>query len=277
MANDTVPMPEMFDACYRVLSKELAPIHYATLTKLALESLGLSEQDIHWQRQIEDVREKMLLAGYQDAFYIGQPYCLAGLRWWFYTGQARLFHPTQGIIIPGNASSGIKGAFEALMRNGEMITKTSASYGQIAIARARGLVLENHVADWFELNWPEFFLPPDNKAKWQLPCPHDFKLKVDSQTYEVDVSGPRSNGTYGNPGKGKRRVHFHLVCDVIGRDILWKSAVTGSRFNGSIHPDSDGIYPEKMIVWLNCKKYGVDYDRIKQVLGGTLAQITKAA
>lgn len=280
MANDTIPLPEISRACYQVLSEKLLPMHYTDLTKLGLGKLGLTDKDVNWQRQIEDVREKMLQASYRDTFYIGQPYCLGGIRWWFETRQLRIFHPTHGVIIPGNASSGRDGAFEALMRDPYLkIKKTDQHpclncgqyqrptwYDRVAKGRANGFVIERHVADWFKLLWPEFYLPPDNQGNWRQFCQHDFKLRLDNTTYEVDVTGPRQNGTFGNPGQGKGKVTFHLVCEITGQDVLWRSVIPGNKYNHEINPDSDGSYPEKMIVWLNCRKWNVDYKGVRSAL-----------
>lgn len=262
MAIDTLPMSEMFSTCYKILKRKLVPIHYATLTEMALAEQGLSKSDVHWERQIEDVREKMLQAGRYETFYTGRPLCLAGIRWWFENEQQRLFHPTDGITIPGNATSGADGAYEALMRDPYMQKKTSAPDDRIARTRANGLVLEKHVARWFKELWPRFYLPPDNEGQWKRFCDHDFKLKVDGKTYQVDVSGPRLNGQFGNPGQGKRKTDFHLICEITGQDVAWRSVYQGKDYQGVILPEG-GIYPERMIVWLNCRQNQVDYEAVK--------------
>lgn len=269
MAIDTVKMDELFPVCRDILKKELKPIHYTDLTAKALQYLGLTENDVNWQRQIEDVREKMLLAGQYKTFYIGKPYCLAGLRWWFESDQLRLINPTTGIKIPGDASAGADGAFEALMRDPNMKIKTTAPIERIAKVRTSGLVLEKHVAYWFKKNWPVFYLPPDNERQWATPCNHDFKLKIKNNIFKVDVTGKRLNGNYGNPGEGKRAVDFHLLCEIIGPDVLWHSVYRGSDYKKIIIPEGqsfNGMWPERMIVWLNCLRDGIDYQAIKSFL-----------
>ena len=264
MANDVLPMDVVFDACYQVLLRRITPIHYAELTEVALGDLGISKRDVHWTRQIEDVREKMLLAGRFDTFYVNKPYCLGAIRWWFDDRQLRLTHPTDGVWIAGSAKLGADGAFEALMRDPYMKVKTVAPREKVARTRANGLVAEKHVADWFKTNWPELYLPPDNENVWQSPCSHDFKLKIRGKVFLVDVTAKKLSGKYGNPGKGKKKVDFHLVCEIAGKNVLWKSVFTGSNYDTEIYPDVNGIQPERMIAWLNCVNQGLDYKAIKE-------------
>ena len=80
MANDMIPMREMFNACSQVLDRELTPIHYKTLTEMALRELGVSPTFVDIQRQIEDVREKMLCTGRFDTVYVPSPFCLGAKR-----------------------------------------------------------------------------------------------------------------------------------------------------------------------------------------------------
>ena len=275
MASETLPMDIMSDGCYQVLKRKLIPIHYANLAEIALNDLGLSKKDGDWQRQIEDVREKMLLKGRLDTFYTGKPCYLGAIRWWFDDNQLRLAHPTDGIWIAGSASLGMDGAFEALMRDPYMKIKKPVPRERVARARANGLVVEKHVANWFKQNWPEFYLPPDNEYFWETPCDHDFKLRIDQSVFKVDVSNKSLSGKYGNPGQGKRKVDFHLICEVIDKDVLLKAVFTGKNYDTQIYPDVNGVCPERMIVWLNCIQGGLDYSAICQHIMG-IARITNA-
>jgi hypothetical protein len=256
-------MTELFRKCREVLDQRLIPLHYAELTKLALVECGLTKRDVNWSRQIEDVREKMLLAGQHETFYIGAPYCLAGVRWWFQSEQLRMFHPSTGVFIPGSAQSGADGAFNALMRDPDLKVKTNAPVPRIKRGRANGFVIEQHVADWFKHYWPKFYIAPDNEGQWKRWCDHDFKLVVDGVAYKVDVSGKRLNGTHGNSGQGKKRIDFHLLCELIDRDVLWSDVRTGATYNKVIISEQGGIWPERLIVWLNCRHNGIDYKAIK--------------
>lgn len=264
MANDVLGLAEMVDACEKVLRDEMRPIYYQDLTEMALARLGYSPRDVNWKRQIEDVREHVLEAGRKGMVYFPKPHYLGAIGWWFEDGQLRLIHPTQGIIIPGHAEHGADGAFECIMRSPFMLAKGETRPENLATRRARGLVLEKHVAGWFHDKWPQFYQPPDNDKRWMQPCAHDFKLEVDGRTYLVDVSGPSANGQYGMPGNGKATTGLHLICEIQGQDVLWRSVVSGKEFSANINPDFHGKTPESMVVWLNCHKYGIDYEALAQ-------------
>lgn len=265
MAIDVLPFPDIFKACYQVLQEKLVPLHYVQLTELALQRLGLSRSDVNWQRQIEDVREKFVEAGRNDTFYTGAPLCLAGLRWWFPINQLRLLRPTEGIIIEGNAQCGADGAFKALMRDPYMKIKSQAQIEWVKMSRANGLVIEEHVANWFKAKWPDFYQPPDNEGVWSAWCDHDFKLNIDGKVFKVDVFGQRLNGHYGNPGNGKRRVDLHLACKIVGQNVLWEAIYTSRTFDSLVFAEF-GLWPEMLVVFLNCKKAGIDYQFVKSYL-----------
>lgn len=259
MANDVLPLRDMVDACEAILRETLRPLHYAGLTDMAAQRLGYASNEWNYKRQIEDVREHILQAGRKRMIYFPAPYCMGAIDWWFDDGQLCLIHPSSGIVIPGHAEHGADGAFEAVMRHQYMDPKGETRPEPLARRRARGLVLEKHVAGWFRDNWPQFYQPPDNDARWKQPCAHDFKLVVDGRTYLVDVSGPSANGMYGNPGNGKATTGLHLICEITGQDVLWRSVLSGKEYVSNINPDFHGKTPESMAVWLNCYKCGIDY------------------
>ena len=197
----------------------------------------------------------MVCAGQYDTFYTGKPHRMVALRSWFKTEQLPLLQ-LDFEIIPGNASAGVRGAYECLMRSAHMLQKTTME------RRASGLVLEQHVALWFKKQWPTLYLPPDNDGQWDRPCDHDFKLNIRGRIVKVDVSGPRSNGTFGNPGNGKHRTDLHLICEIRDRDVWWLAVVPKETYNEVVIPES-GRSPLQMIVWLNCIQDGIDYEAVR--------------
>lgn len=261
---DTVSMPTIFQECFHVLQEELRPLHYMELTEKALQRLDLQKNDVNWSRQVEDIREKMLEAGQYGTFYIGKPFCLAGLRFWFRRPQLRLFKPTEGIFIAGNVSCGIEGAFETAMRGYFMTKKHASAEDERRFrAMAQGLVIEQHVSHYFKIHFPNFYQKPDNYHQWTKPCDHDFKLKVDNKQYKIDVTGKRLNGFFGNPGRGKKTVDFHLICEVIDDSVRLISVFSGKHYKGTIFPESGGYIPEVLLVWLNCLQAQLPYQQIK--------------
>jgi hypothetical protein len=255
-----VSMRDLFPACRQVLEEERCPLHYAELTRRALRRLGLHAHGHRFHKLAEDVREKLLLARRRGTFYTGAPFYAGALRHWFVAGQGVLLN-ADTILIPGNAASGVKGLYEGLMRHEHMLHKNKqASPSTVARGRARGLVIEHHVADWFAAQWPELFVPPANAGQYEEPCDHDFALRVEGRMYQVDVFGPRRDGTFANPGKAQ--VNFHLACRIEDQDVVWEAVVPGSQFNAEILPVLC-ISPVRMTVWLNCVQAGLDYESIK--------------
>lgn len=264
MANDVVSMINIFPACREILDNALRPIKYTDLVTQALEQLGIPLDYVNFQRQIEDVREKMLIKGMYDSFYIGKPHCYAALNSWFSNGQIDLFNWHKPIVIPGDVSSGVHGAYEAIKRSPTMKKKNPyANIDLVHWARAYGLVIEQHVADWFKTNWPDSVLRPDNYQKWNQWCDHDFKIRIDHRVFNVDVFGPKRDGSYGQPPQ-KKQTHFHLMCRAIGKDVLWEGIITGAQYRDTpdIVPEI-GRPPQHMIVRLNCEKFGIPYDVVK--------------
>lgn len=251
----TRPAPsftKLFPACRDALDEARRPLHYHELTRRGLARIGVPIRDIQFSEVCEDVREKLLIAEQYDTFYTGKPLRLAALRSWFKTEQPLLFQ-FDTIVIPGNASAGARGAYEGLMRYAYMLQKTTME------RRASGLVLEQHVALWFKEHWPTFYQPPDNAGQWDKPCDHDFKLAIGNTVLKVDVSGPRYNGQFGNPGNGKHRTHLHLICEIGGQDVYWRGVVAGREYNDIVVPEL-ARSPLQMVVWLNCLQDSIAYD-----------------
>jgi hypothetical protein len=266
-------MKLIFHACHDVLEELLTPVHYRKLTELALVKLDINIKDVNHSRQIEDVREKLLLSGRLGTFYTGPPKYLAGLKYWFESEQLYLFNMdvTKPVEIIGNVNSGVTGAFESLMRFPFMINKsTLANSEHRAMGCARGLVIEKHVSDWFLKNWSKIILPPDNDKKWANPCNHDFKIKIPNSdsVILVDIWGPNVNGEYNKPPM-KKATHLHLQCRISpsGKSIVWESVIHGSLYDKkkSIVPEM-GISPRRLIVWLNCLQNDIDYENVKKCI-----------
>ena len=81
----------------------------------------------------------------------------------------------------------------------------------------RGLVIEQHVSEWFRQHYSDEFEEPDNYRQWTRYCPHDFKLNVGGKIYPIDVSGPHRDGTFGSyEKKPKYGVDYHIITSAIG-------------------------------------------------------------
>ena len=128
-------------------------------------------------------------------------------------------------------------------------------------ARARGLVLEEHVRRWFEETWPSFYRPPANHKRWSMNCPHDFRLQLAENTVlNVDITGPPLNGDWTAPPQ-KRVTDVHLLCHIEMDSCVWEGVLRGEDFHGSIVPETSAS-PIRFCVWLNCLKDGIDYKAV---------------
>jgi hypothetical protein len=125
--------------------------------------------------------------------------------------------------------------------------------------RSKGLVLEQHVKDWFRLKYPDFYKEPANHGNWQQPCSEDFILDIDGKELKIDVAGANGGGAYGGL---KKPTDFHLLCDVHGHHVYWRAVVSGSKWGTYIMPET-ASGPQRMLVWLNCAKHDVDYQMVK--------------
>lgn len=97
-----------------------------------------------------------------------------------------------------------------------MVTKFSNNAARKA-GQIRGLVIEHHVSGWFRDNFPQQYLEADNYRKWTIMCSHDFKLKIGTNLYNIDVTGPKKDGTFGSyDQKPKHGVDYHIMCTPIG-------------------------------------------------------------
>ena len=120
------------------------------------------------------------------------------------------------MVIPYNQEWFDNAVYEQKMRAPYMFTKFADNAARKA-GQIRGLVVEHHVSGWFKLNFPKHYLEPNNYQKWTEICSHDFKLKFNSRTIFVDVSGPKKDGSFGSYDmKPKTGVDYHILCNPIG-------------------------------------------------------------
>lgn len=264
-----IPMSPLFDAVDLAMDTEMRPLHYADLTALAIDSLGIRRSEIEFWRVKEDVREKMLEADWKQRgyLYLGKPDCYALKKSWLPGTQLTLF-PDE-LVVAGSAKAGVQAAFDGLMRSPYMISKTSAPREAIMAGRARGLVIESHVRAYFKNRWPQFYHEPDNHNDWTSPCNHDFKLELGGRVFEVDVFGPNVRDEFKNPGGGKRPAHLHIAARLGDDSVSMKGVFTGTLFGSrdkQIIPFHRAMSPRRLVFWLNCAKFGHDHSRIAELV-----------
>jgi hypothetical protein len=264
MANDTVKMPVFFEACLSVLEEAVVPIHYVRLTELALEKLEVPKDSVNWQRQIEDLREKLADAGRLGCVYTGEPLCLVFLLSWVRREDTpHLFNNEKPVVIEANFPASEEACFEALMRQPYMLTKTSAPLERRNRGLARGMLIEHHVKSYFRTRWLEYYVPPENEGNWRKPCDHDFKLMIGLKLRKVDVAGEHMDGTFGLSA-GKRPTTMHVMARRYGNSLVLEGFKPGTQFAEKDQVewwDSMAIQP--LVCYLNCQKAGIDYSALQ--------------
>lgn len=253
-----ISMKDLFPACISVLDNAKTPLHYKTITNLALKSLGVHPSSVNLIKEIENVREKLLIAGQRGTFYTGAPLYAGALRSWF-VSDAQISMTLDCIEIPGSAKAGADGAFESLMRAPFMVihNPSLANTERLNRARSSGLVLEKHVAQWFQREYPDFFSDAENSGIWTRHCSHDFSLTVAGRKFLIDVAGPDDRGNFGKRGR-KSSTDIHLLCRIAGDSCFFEGVVRGNAYQTDIDPQQI-FSPTAFIVWLNCAKAGIDY------------------
>ena len=263
----SVPMKQLFDACHTVLHNAMCPLRYGILVEKALALLGMDmPHGLERRRVKEDVREKMLEAGQRGSFYVPSPLCYAGLLEWFLGKQRDLFNAqAYDLIIPAHASWSVDACTESHMRRPHMLTKVADCYQRWA-GLSRGMLIQNHISQWFREQWPDQWRPPDNEGKWSSPCDHDFKLLLPAGyggLSKVDAMGPRADGAFGFPqGGGKRPVDIHLAGSMREDHFILHGFIQGHQLCEDFGPDNTQSIC-RLVVILNCEKYGIDYETVK--------------
>lgn len=265
-----VSMQILFPVCVEVLRDALEPLHYAELTKRALDILNIRVDFKEFLRLKEDVREKLLLANRYGTAYIvdaGDAYCVGVLSQWFMTNQLALFNGEwEGLRIHGSAAAGFKAAFELIKRRPHMITK-QVENDQRELSAAFGIIIEEHVSQWVHEQWPMFWRPPENFQQWARPCNHDFRLRLKDRMVEVDVMGPKGRGENGLlfDVTTKKPADIHLCASIHKKDVVLHGFMPRNRLRATWEAH-ETLPISWFIVWLNCQRLGYDYAAIRSNL-----------
>jgi hypothetical protein len=258
----------MFPACVEVLKEKLVPLHYAELTRLAIQRLGEYEFTINMKRQKEDVRERLLLPGRYGCFYTGKPHYLACLSRWFHINYYKAFEEMDDYIkVEPKMSSAFEGSFEALMRSEYMLNKANSDKAVKNKRVSKGLMIEAVAKSYFKDNFPSLFGEPENHGNYRKPCDHDFILHLKHRSLKIDICGPNASGMFGNVGN-KKTTDFHVLCRVINDELYITGILKGENFVDEILRNelklcNTATEPVRFVVWLNCKIHKPEIDYIE--------------
>jgi hypothetical protein len=251
-------MPIVFATCDVILNDSLCPLHYRILTDAAIKRIGTDPSSLNLTAQYEDVREKYCQR--KGVKYVPRPHCLIYLDKWL--PKPNLINPFGDYKISCNIHDSIIAFQEGLLRDKYMVNKHDIPDKSRSMKRAIGLLIQHHVSNWFECNWPDMFIKPDNEGIYNRPCSHDFKLKVDGRLLLVDVMGKDYKGKYDLGDKHPVDIHIFGYTDKELNTITIDGYKCGVDFINHSALESRPI--QWMIFRLNTYKHGYDWQLFKQ-------------
>ena len=266
--DNTLPDNVLFPECSAVLDEYVTPLHYKDLTRMAVERLGYNLDGLNKMRQVEDVRERFPRACRRDygVLYTGAPQCLMVKRHWFPVVKPMLFNADsvdRPMVMPSDFRISIEGAAEALSRAPYM--QAHGSDADVRnLLRARGLMIEAHIKNWFRKQYPRYYREPSNHRQWTKPASEDFLLYLGGAYVKVDVATPGRDGRYGSP---KNPADLHFLCRHEGNLIIWEGVVTGKTWKELMKFTSEStMSPYVILARLNCQVANIDYSVLLNTL-----------
>jgi hypothetical protein len=258
-----LPFPVLFPLCLAILEEARMPLQYRDLTLRAMQRLGILSADHATfpeavRKNEENVREKFLKNRWKgQTFYLGNPYCLGGLRRWFHLPQSQLFHLDE-VRIPGHAQAGVTGAFQALMRFPYLQQKNPYASASVRMqACAAGFVLEAHITHFFLEHYPTLFVLPDNAHDHRQWDKNDVYLVVKGQRFGVDIFGPTRTGRF-TRAPGKPLTDIHIAASIDQDACVLRGVTRGQDLPHEFFPQTSWS-PINFLVWLNCLRAGLPY------------------
>ena len=254
-------------ACKILLKQQMKPMHYAELTRRALQIVNLSFDDIGFRKWADELREKVFTAGLDGFVYVGKPHHLVVLSSWFETDW--LFNTdVDAIRIDVTSELATEAAREAALRVPHMVNKFNDSPEAQAERVARGLLIEKAVSGWFRSTFPTLWRPPDNDGDYKCWCGHDFKLKLRNQTWLCDVAGSHRDGLYGVANGGKPNgAHIHILADDCSLTVNIKGFRYGNEFRGERFAAESSRSIVRLVFFLHCQAMNLNYTKLKKLCG----------
>lgn len=250
------------EAAVTLLTEHQRPIYYIELAGMVLTHLEWNF-DADLKRAVaEDLREKILEAGQQGLGYSGKPHYLAWFKRWLPAGRT-LFSDSK-IPIPITRDAALMAAIEGMLRFEHILNKKADGKEAHAARIANGFIIEKTVSNWFRLNWPGAWQPPQNERRWAEWCDHDFRLSLaaSSRVLKVDVAGPGADGLVGVRYGGKPRAELHIIAEGHHLGVAVIGYETGETFADALRRPIQGLSPEIICVLLNAETRGIPFFKI---------------
>ena len=269
---NVLPLKQVALACSSILDEQMRPIHYSKLTELVLERCTDNPSQFNFNRQKEDIREKVLQSRRLGMIYLPKPNSLAIKLSWMPFANTTLLEP---ILLPGIVTISARLATEIRTRTRYMKDKNKPGFADPEIptidelrhrenwrklrvrALWRGLVTENHFREWYKKDWLNFYLDPPNIGRPRDYCHHDFSIiGITSKPITVDIECANEKGQFGTKYK-KVKADLFFQCSLDRNKRLWWHRSV-PRNNYKIDGIGNGQSPARVCFVLNCRKYGID-------------------
>ncbi len=261
----------------KLLSKELRPIQYREAfnrTKVWSQS---TKQYSEKTDPCEKFRQRYAEHNQPGVDFIQGGY-LALSRWYPLRHSPSLFPPQENIVIEGSTIVSFDAGYEVARREPFMLNKFNKSPRNLYERRRRGALIEHHIANYFRLNYPRFFIEANNKGQYEKPSKEDFVLQTDWARIFVDVKslGENTDETFvvTNPST---EVGLYIIGDLSDNEnqtIITGMMTTGIvKIMGEKSPRIDDMYLvgtnhlwsiEPLLVMLNMADCGIDYLEYKK-------------
>lgn len=169
----------------RLLSQELRPIHYTeAFNRTKVWSCASYNEKTD---PVEKFRQRFGEGDGEPGFDFIRGGFIALSRWFPLRHSLSLLPPQEQVIIEGNTIVSFDAGYETAKREPHMQNKFNKSPQAWYERRRRGMLVESHIANYFRINYPRFFIEPSNKGQYENPAKEDFTLKTDWTTIAVDI------------------------------------------------------------------------------------------
>lgn len=272
LPNRKIDWAQTHKGVVKILADEKLPWHYKQLYHKAVRfSKGLYSENT---KPIEKFRQYYAEHRRETVGFIPGGY-LVLRRWFVSKSQLHLF-PSTPMVLKGNCIVSYEAGYEQAMRQPHMKDHfNDAHTPERHERRRRASLVETHIKHYFATNYAEFYAPPTNRGKYELPAKEDFFLCLLERRFPVDIKswsyerGGKRGGWARNPGDGI----MYLWGDWQDDDtVLMNGICSGSWLKtiGEDHGDlvyisDNSPWPiECLLVMLNMARAGMDYIDFKQ-------------
>lgn len=215
------------------LKAERRPLHYreAYLRCVALDHsapLGLKTDPVEKLRQYyaEHDRPDILFVGNRHGYFVMK-------QWFPLRSQPSLLPPDEQVAISGDVLVSHDAGYEHAKREPHMMNHYGRNREPLFDRRRTAYLVERHVKNFFQVNYQEYYRPPENESAYDKHCDHDFILRTPYRPIYVDVK----SWSYRSEGDGAQiavipnpnAVRLYLFADLLPdtNTVVMRGIMTG--------------------------------------------------